>query len=157
MVGMPFNQQEHDEAAIFREGIELFNDGEWFEAHESWEDIWHMATGPRKLFYQGLIQCAVTIEHMRRGNPRGVVTVYESAMTKFRGLDNPYMGIDWMGLTQAIGAMVAKVRTLPPAMFEPRVGRGLAVPVDLASAPKITLLHDPFAEHRPQINPDGRG
>src|SRR5690606_20932959 len=74
---MPFNSTDHDEGAIFHEGIALFNEGEWFEAHESWEDIWHMAAGPRKLFYQGLIQCAVTLEHMRRGNPRGVVTVYE--------------------------------------------------------------------------------
>lgn len=142
---MPFNHTDHDEAAIFHEGIALFNDGEWFEAHESWEDIWHMAAGPRKLFYQGLIQCAVTIEHMRRGNPRGVVTVYESAMTKFRGLPNPYMGIDWVSLTTAIGDMVEQIRGLPPALFEPRVGRGLDLPVDLATAPKITLLHDPFA------------
>ena len=61
-----------DEAKVFHEGIRLFNEGDWFEAHEIWEDIWHVASGPRKKFYQGLIQCAVTIEHVRRGNPRGV-------------------------------------------------------------------------------------
>ncbi len=147
---MPFNQHDHDEAAIFREGIELFNDGEWFEAHESWEDIWHMASGPRKLFYQGLIQCAVTIEHMRRGNPRGVVTVFDSAMTKFQGLPNPYMGIDWVRLTEDIRRMVDAVRQLPSALFEPRVGRGVDLPVDLAQAPKIALLHDPFENPEPQ-------
>lgn len=142
---MPYNHADVDEAAIFHEGIALFNGGEWFDAHEAWEDIWHMASGPRKRFYQGLIQCAVTIEHMRRGNPRGVVTVYESAVSKFENLDNPYMGIDWQELVRAIGVMVAKVRTMPPSCFEPRVGRGLTLPVDLDEAPRITLRHDPFA------------
>lgn len=143
---MPYNHAEVDEAAIFHEGLELFNAGQWFEAHEAWEDIWHMASGPRKLFYQGLIQCAVTIEHMRRGNPRGVVTVFESALSKFRGLPNPYLGIDWADLTRRIGAMVDQVRAMPRECFEPRVGRGLALPVDLDQAPRITLLHDPFAD-----------
>ncbi len=128
-----------EEAQLFREGIELFNEGEWFEAHEVWEDIWHMASGQKKLFYQGLIQVAVTIEHMRRGNPRGVVTVWQSAQTKFRGIRGVYMGVDVDALLAAVGAMVEPIRALPAEMFEPRRGRGLDLPVDLAQAPRIEL------------------
>ncbi len=82
-----------DEDRLFHEGLRLFNAGEWFEAHEVWEDIWHMASGQKKRFYQGLIQYAVTIEHIRRGNPRGVKCVYETCLTKFRGLPTVYMGV----------------------------------------------------------------
>lgn len=141
---MPYRTDEIDEPAVFREGLELFNDGQWFDAHEAWEDVWHLASGDRKRFYQGLIQCAVTLEHMRRGNPRGVVTVFDSARSKFVGLANPYLGVDWRRLLEQIDAMVAPIRGLPAPMFEPRAGRGLDLPVDLAKAPRIELLQDPF-------------
>ena len=49
-----------------------FNRHEFFEAHETWEDAWHMAWGIKHEFYQGMIQCAVALEHYRRSNPRGV-------------------------------------------------------------------------------------
>lgn len=133
-----------EEPRLFHEGIALFNEGEWFEAHEVWEDIWHMASGDKKRFYQGLIQCAVTIEHIRRGNPRGTVTVFDSANAKFTGLPDVYMGINIKRLIEQIGDMVAVIRALPAQMFEPRKGRGLELPVDLTKAPKIKLEHDPF-------------
>jgi len=134
------------EAHLFHEGLELFNEGEFFEAHEVWEDIWHMASGERKRFYQGLIQCAVTLEHVRRGNPRGVVTVFESATSKFDDLPDIYMGINIRQLLAELSAFIQPIRTLPASMFEPRMGRGLTLPVDLAAAPKIVLVADPFTQ-----------
>ena len=142
---MGYADEPLDEAKLFHEGLHLFNDAEWFEAHEVWEDVWRLTTGPRKRFYQGLIQCAVTIEHVRRGNPRGVLNVFGTAVTKFEGLDNPYLGVDWRRLTTEIEAFIAPIRTMPEEMFEPRLGRGLPMPVDLATAPKIELVEDPFA------------
>ena len=134
-----------EEARIFHEGIELFNSGEWFDAHEVWEDIWHTASGPKKLFYQGLIQLAVTIEHMRRGNPRGVVAVFASAQTKFVDLPDVYMGVNVRALVGAIAGMVRPIAALPPDTFEPGKSRGLSLPVNLNEAPTIELACDPFA------------
>ena len=112
-----------DEPAIFHEGIRLFNAQDWFEAHEVWEDIWREASGDRKRFYQGLIQCAVTIEHVRRGNPRGVLSVWTTAQTKFTGLPSPYMGI-------AVDQLLADVKALivsPTSVNSPIVRSGPAV------------------------------
>ena len=61
------------EKKLYLDGIALFNDHEFFEAHEVWEDIWHEAYGTKFEFYQGMIQCAVALEHYARSNPRGVV------------------------------------------------------------------------------------
>ncbi len=135
-----------EEARIFHEGVRLFNEGDWFEAHEAWEDIWHMASGDRKRFYQGLIQCAVTIEHMRRGNPRGVVTVWQSAQEKFKGLDEVYMGVNIPRLLAAIQKLVDPIAAMPADCFQPRIGRGQKLPVNLAAAPRIELEGDPFGE-----------
>ena len=52
-------------------GIVHFNRGDYFEAHEVWEDLWHDTAGPDRRFYQGLIQAAVAVYHAGNGNARG--------------------------------------------------------------------------------------
>ena len=135
---------EEDERRIFHEGIKLFNEGDWFEAHEVWEDIWHLASGEKKRFYQGLIQCAVTIEHIRRGNPRGVRGVYQTAVPKFTGITGVYMGIDVPKLLQDLEKVVRPILDLPDAYFDPARPRGQELPFDPGQTPKIELLYDPF-------------
>ncbi len=53
---------------LFALGIELFDAGLWFEAHEPWEEIWRSdRPQPRELF-QGLVQAAAGLHiwHQRR-------------------------------------------------------------------------------------------
>ena len=140
---MTYDEQD-DEARLFREGIELFNAGEWFEAHEVWEDAWRMATGQRKLFYQGLIQCAVTLEHVRRGNPRGVRSVWASCQTKFDGITGRYMAVDVPVLPHDMRHFIQTVLDMPAEAFAPGSSRGQAMPVDFATSPRIELEGDPF-------------
>ena len=133
-----------NESKIFHDGVNLFNDSQWFEAHEVWEDIWHLASGDRKRFYQGLIQYAVTIEHMRRGNPRGMRSVYQTALTKFERLPEVYMGFNIPRQLRALEELVQPVLAMDPKAFDPATGRGQELPVDLTQAPKIELEYDPF-------------
>jgi len=58
-------------ADLFQEGINLFNCGEYFAAHEAWEDLWRETTGSLRLYYQGLIQAAVGLHHFTNGNLDG--------------------------------------------------------------------------------------
>lgn len=134
-----------DEPALFHEGIRLFNEQDWFEAHEVWEDIWREASGERKRFYQGLIQCAVTIEHVRRGNPRGVLSVWTTAQTKFTGLPSSYMGIAVDRLLAEVKTLIDPVLALPESSFDPARPRGQDLPVDWSLAPRIELSENPFA------------
>lgn len=134
-----------NESKIFHDGINLFNDSQWFEAHEVWEDIWHLASGDKKRFYQGLIQYAVTIEHMRRGNPRGMRSVYQTALTKFERLPEVYMGFNIPRQLRVLDELVQPILAMDPKAFDPATGRGQELPVDLTQAPKIELEYDPFA------------
>ena len=52
-------------------GINFFNSGHYFEAHEAWEDLWRETGGPLRLFYQGLVQAAVGMHHLQRANLNG--------------------------------------------------------------------------------------
>ena len=55
----------------FRRGLELFNKGKFFDAHEVLEDVWRAAPMAEKKFLQGLIQIAVGLHHHSRGNIAG--------------------------------------------------------------------------------------
>ena len=54
------------------QGIKLFNAREFYEAHEVWEEQWHLEEGDHKKFLQGLIQAAVAFYKLDTGNPRGL-------------------------------------------------------------------------------------
>jgi predicted metal-dependent hydrolase len=67
---------------LYLQGIELFNDCEYFEAHDVWEELWADYQGPLRHFYQGLIQAAVCLHHFGNGNTRGARKLLNSS-TKY--------------------------------------------------------------------------
>ena len=67
------------------EGINFFNAGRYFEAHESWEDLWRITQGPLRLFYQALVQAAVGLHHLRRGNLNGARAQLTKSLAKLTG------------------------------------------------------------------------
>ena len=60
--------QDHD---LFETGLLFFNSGDYYQAHETWEDLWRITHSPDRVFYQGLIQAAVGLYHLQRGNDLG--------------------------------------------------------------------------------------
>ena len=67
-------------------GIQLIRDQAWFEAHEVLEDPWREATGAHKCFLHALIHAAVSLEHLKRENPRGAWGQWTKAQMKFSQL-----------------------------------------------------------------------
>ena len=64
------------------EGIEHFNVGRFWEAHESWEVLWMAATGEEREFLQGLIQLAAAYHHTKRGTLSGAVRLFDAALAR---------------------------------------------------------------------------
>src|SRR5580700_9399482 len=61
-------------------GVTLFNQHEFFEAHEVWESLWLSAdVGEDRRFVQGLIQAAVGLYHFSTLNTRGARKLYHTA------------------------------------------------------------------------------
>jgi predicted metal-dependent hydrolase len=50
------------------EGLRLYNTGEYFTAHEAWEEIWLAAPEPERTFLQALIQVTAAFEHLKRND-----------------------------------------------------------------------------------------
>ncbi len=87
---------------FFDEGIDLFNEGKFFECHEAWEEVWKRSSGDEKLFYQGIIQAAVAILHAQRGNLTGAASMYAKASAKLDHLPSEHMGLALGDLRDAL-------------------------------------------------------
>lgn len=75
-------------------GIVLFNQRDYFEAHEVWEELWMATSGPDKKFYQSLIQAAVGLCHFCNGNLRGAEKLYRSSRDYMQRYGTNFMGLD---------------------------------------------------------------
>ena len=60
------NDQEVRE--LLREGVELFNEGRFFDSHEYFEEIWRSTNPEPRSLFQGLVQVAAGLHiwHDRR-------------------------------------------------------------------------------------------
>ena len=103
--------------AAYLAGIELFNQGHFWHAHEEWEDAWKAEEDPNlRLFYKGLIQTAAALVHWQRGNLRGLQLNWRKARPKLVNLPPEVLGLD---IPRLIGAM---------DRFEDARGDGLPTP-----------------------------
>jgi predicted metal-dependent hydrolase len=75
-------------------GIEFFNEGDYFEAHEVWEDLWSESHGDERRFVQGLIQAAVGLFHFGGGNLGGAVKLYRTSRDYMQPCGSPFWGLD---------------------------------------------------------------
>jgi uncharacterized protein len=80
------------EEALAR-GIEHFNAGRYFQAHEAWEEGWHPAPEPERDFWQGITQVAVGLVHRGRGNAHGAATLLRRGARRLKGYGDRHMGV----------------------------------------------------------------
>ncbi len=83
-------------------GIELFNAGEYFECHEAWEEIWLKYEGAERQLLYALIQSAVALHHLRRGNWKGAASVYKRARRNLEQLPHTIMQLDIQSFAQQL-------------------------------------------------------
>ncbi len=96
-----------------RKACEEFNSGNYFECHETLEEVWHEEDGPVREFYKGLIQLAAAFVHISRGNLAGADRLLRTS----RGYLAPYraagaLGFDVEALAAAAEACHESIRAL---------------------------------------------
>lgn len=91
----------------YLKGLEHFNNEEFFEAHELLESLWGDAANPLKKFYQGIIQSAVALHHLRNGNLKGARNEYRLSMRKLCRYLPFYEGMDVETFVKEMDALFA--------------------------------------------------
>ncbi|MGH2829625.1 MAG: DUF309 domain-containing protein, partial [Actinomycetota bacterium] len=97
-----------DEA--MRRGIDYFNAGRFFEAHEMWEFAWHPSPEPERDFWQGIIQVAVGFTHFQRQNYTGAMTLLERGARKLDAYGRTYKGLAVQAIASAARAAAEEIR-----------------------------------------------
>ncbi|MER8948066.1 DUF309 domain-containing protein [Mesorhizobium sp. M0809] len=125
---------------VFRWGIDLFNHGYYWEAHEAWEPLWHAAkrSTQHRLFFKGLILLAAAGVKIREGKRVAAVRHATKAAALFRQVVTMPSRLfeTALGMTPAALAEYAEAAVTSRVLPEPKPDQPEPV-FDFILAPKL--------------------
>ena len=87
------NEEEKKERLFF-EGLQAYEEKDFFEAHELWEELWSKYYLADRTLIQGLIQLAVSFVHLGNGNLNGAKSLLNKSAEKFSSFSGVHRGIN---------------------------------------------------------------
>jgi len=81
----------HPEA---RKGIDLFNLGEFYKAHDPLELAWMDTSPPERDLYQGILQIGLAYFQISQGNYRGTIKMFIRGQRNLEPLGKTLLGVD---------------------------------------------------------------
>jgi predicted metal-dependent hydrolase len=122
-----------EERAALALGTRQFNEGYFFECHDTLEEMWMGLRGPSRDFFQGLIQVAVAFYHLTGGNRAGAESMLSRALKRFEKYPDRYAGFD-------LGAHRAELRA-----WQARVAEETPLEPEISQLPKWRFSTTPEA------------
>ena len=108
---------------LLLEGIEQFNRGEYFEQHETLEELWLQEPDDVRYLYQGILLVGVGFHHLGRGNYNGAVSKLRGGLEKLRWFAPRCQGVDVERLVrEAEGCLTHLLELGPERMGEFEAG-----------------------------------
>ena len=96
------------------QGIAQFNDGEWYDCHETLEDLWIGEPGLIRDMYQGILQIAVGLHHWREGNYGGSVSLLRKGVGLLGHVERDCHGVDLAALMEDADRLRERLEALGP-------------------------------------------
>ncbi len=109
-------------------GLDLFNQGEYFEAHEWLETAWNEDQSLGRDLYRGILQVAVAYLHIQRGNYNGALKMFLRMRQWLEPLPDTCRGVDIARLRRDAAEAHAHLLALGPeqiAQFDRRLFRAV--------------------------------
>ena len=97
----------------FKQGIEEFNQQQFYACHDTLEAIWVDANEADKRFYQGILQVAVGCYHLSNDNLRGAIILLGEAVRRLCDYQPDYEGIDVELLLEQASKLLQALQQLP--------------------------------------------
>jgi uncharacterized protein len=105
----------------FWEGVEQFNQQQFYDCHDTLEAIWMEAMEPQRSFYQGVLQIAVALYHLGNANLRGATILMGEGVNRLRRYQPDYADVDVAHLLAQSAELLTKLQQLqqesPPGIF----------------------------------------
>lgn len=74
--------------------IRQFNAAQWYECHETLEELWIGEKGEVRDFFQGVLQIAVALHHWRNGNYGGAISLLNGGSRLLGHVSDVCMWVD---------------------------------------------------------------
>ena len=102
----------------FWQGVEEFNQQQFYACHDTLEAIWIEAPELDKKFYQGVLQVAVGCYHLSNNNWRGAVILLGEAVRRLCDYQPTHHGIDVELLLQQSNLLLQALQQIEPEQVE---------------------------------------
>jgi len=99
-------------------GLALFNQGEYFEAHEALELAWRAEQTDIRMLYQGILQIAVAYLHIQNGNHKGALILAGRAAEKLKKWPARCRGINVHAARENLALVQAELESLQPEQIQ---------------------------------------
>jgi hypothetical protein len=135
---VPIDPSRWRECGAYLWGVDLFNFGFYWEAHESWEGVWRSYDRGETpaVFLQGLIKLAAAGVKVREGVPDGTNSLAAGAAEHFREVRTRGDGGEvYCGLTTVELESAARRVTADAPGFAPDTDRGPRIVFELVLRP----------------------
>jgi predicted metal-dependent hydrolase len=93
-------------------GIDEFNQGLFFECHETLEEIWLEEHGDDRKFYQGIIQIAAGYFKWQQGVPAGAIKLWRSGLEKIESYGPVHLGVNVQSFVEAVRENLTVLETV---------------------------------------------
>ena len=105
-------------AALAKEGIELFNQGKYYQCHDALEAAWMADESAVRDLYKGILQVGIAYYQIQQGNYRGAVKMLLRLRQWLEPLPPVCLGVDIAKLRQN----VAQVQAILTELGSERIG-----------------------------------
>lgn len=116
----------------FLKGIDEFNKLDFFDCHDTLEEVWDEVVGNDRKFYQGLIHVAVGFYHLTNENPKGSLSQFEKALAKLSPYGNSHLGVELAELKEKVAFWLKFSKNW--------LEKGSSEKINLTLIPKIILI-----------------
>ena len=115
-------------------GIEQFNRGDYFEQHETLEELWNAESREVRRLYQGILQIGVAMHHVKRGNHHGAVYMLTRGSWYLQPFTPRCQSVD-------VGDLLAQAARVLESVEQ--LGRASLSRFDWSLAPRVHLVDPP--------------
>tara|TARA_Y100000991_G_C21775826_1_gene265046 strand:+ start:79 stop:450 length:372 start_codon:yes stop_codon:yes gene_type:complete len=94
----------------FFDALYLFNNQQWYEAHDAFEDIWNTLDGEERQVIQGILQVSVSQFHLGKGNLNGATILLGEGLGRIKNRTNINLGVDLESFCQSLEELLRKLQ-----------------------------------------------
>lgn len=91
------------------QGLLLFNQHFFYEAHEYFEDAWRETGDESREFFRVLLQLSGGFYRLRQGRPQAAKKFFTHALSWLESFPNPYRGFDTTALKKMLQELIGAI------------------------------------------------